>query len=184
MSVETGKSAFIHSRRLEAYSYPSDCPFNISRAGKVKKILNSMGLLSGSSIIKAEPRAAERMELKKFHTARYLHTLKNASRGKWDLEALHMGIGTGDCPLFKGMYNYSVLACGATLTGAEMILSGEVTNAFNPSGGLHHAMPERASGFCYINDMAIACMKLAEKGKKVFSACGQDNGDGFTEVDV
>jgi acetoin utilization protein AcuC len=48
-----------------------------------------------------------------------------------------------------------------------MILSGETELAFNPSGGYHHAWPELASGFCYINDMALACIVLAEKGKRV-----------------
>jgi acetoin utilization protein AcuC len=48
-----------------------------------------------------------------------------------------------------------------------LILSDSADVAFNPSGGLHHAGPELASGFCYINDMAIACTILAEAGKKV-----------------
>jgi acetoin utilization protein AcuC len=46
-------------------------------------------------------------------------------------------------------------------------LSGAADVAFNPSGGFHHAGPEKASGFCYINDVALACMTLAEEGKRV-----------------
>jgi acetoin utilization protein AcuC len=46
-------------------------------------------------------------------------------------------------------------------------LSGEADVAFNPSGGFHHAGPQRASGFCYINDVVLACMILAEEGKRV-----------------
>jgi len=78
-----------------------------------------------------------------------------------------MGIGTSDCPVFEGLYEYALLACGATLVGAKLILAGEADAAFNPSGGYHHAGPEKASGFCYINDVALACMVLAEAGKKV-----------------
>jgi len=105
--------------------------------------------------------------LKKFHTAHYLHALKQAEAGRWDLEALRMGIGAADCPIFRGMYDYAALAAGATLVGAELILSGEADVAFNPSGGYHHAFPEKAAGFCYINDNALACMALAEAGKRV-----------------
>jgi len=65
------------------------------------------------------------------------------------------------------MYDYSALACGATLTGANLILSGAADIAFNPSGGLHHAAPERAAGFCYMNDVALGCLVLAETGKRV-----------------
>jgi acetoin utilization protein AcuC len=78
-----------------------------------------------------------------------------------------MGIGTQDCPVFDGLYDYAVLASGATINGAKLILSGDADVAFNPSGGFHHAGPERASGFCYINDVALACITLAEAGKKV-----------------
>ena len=66
-----------------------------------------------------------------------------------------MGLGTSDCPVFKGMYEYALLAVGATLTAAQLILDGKARVAFNPSGGFHHAHPERASGFCYINDVAL-----------------------------
>jgi acetoin utilization protein AcuC len=126
-----------------------------------------MALLSGDNRTEVEPIPAERIVLKKFHSARYLHALKTAAKGHWDTEALHMGIGTLDCPVFAGMYDYSVLATGGTLTAVKKILSGSADIAFNPSGGFHHAGPERASGFCYINDVALACIILAEEGRRV-----------------
>ena len=111
--------------------------------------------------------AADRRAVKKFHSARYLHALKNAAAGRWDVEALHMGIGTADSPIFKDMYDYALLATGATLVGAELLLEDKADVVFNPSGGYHHAFPEKAAGFCYINDNAIACTMLAEAGKRV-----------------
>ncbi len=165
--MEKREAIFIYSPQLEKYPYPPEHPFNTIRAGKTRKILSSMGLLSGSGRSEVAPEPAERIVLKKFHSARYLHALKTAAEGHWDIEALGMGIGTLDCPIFEGLYDYAVLACGATLTAAKLILSGSADAAFNPSGGFHHAGPERASGFCYINDVALACMILAEEGKRV-----------------
>jgi acetoin utilization protein AcuC len=165
--LATKKASFIYSPELEKFSYPADCPFNTDRAGQVRKILNSMDLLSGENRSEVAPVPAERLVLKKFHSARYLHALKTAAKGRWDTEALDMGIGTLDCPVFSGMYDYAVLATGGTLTAVKLILSGSAEVAFNPSGGFHHAGPERASGFCYINDVALACTILAEKGKRV-----------------
>lgn len=165
--MKVKKAAFIHSPELEKYPYPSNCPFNTTRASKTRKILDSMGLLLGDDRSEVASKPAERAILKKFHTARYLHTLKDASKGKFGPSALNMGIGTPDCPVFSGMYDYSAWACGATLTGVNLILSGQADVAFNPSGGLHHAMPERAAGFCYMNDVALACIVLAEAGKRV-----------------
>jgi len=161
------RAAFIHSEEIEQYSYPADCPFRSERAGKVRKTLYPMGLLTGPGITEVAPVVADRRAVKKFHSARYLHALKSAAAGRWDVEALHMGIGTEDCPIFKAMYDYSLLAAGATLVGADLLLAGEADVVFNPSGGYHHAFPERAAGFCYINDNAIACTVLAEAGKKV-----------------
>jgi len=162
-----GNAVFIYSSELEKYQYPPEHPFNTIRAQRVLDVIKSMGLLSGPSRSVAAPEPAERIVLKKFHSARYLHALKAASNGKWDIEALNMGIGSQDCPVFKGLYEYATLATGATLLGADLIVQGKADIAFNPSGGYHHAGPEKATGFCYINDVALACIILAEQKKKV-----------------
>ncbi|MBL7107165.1 MAG: acetoin utilization protein AcuC [Phycisphaerae bacterium] len=161
------KAVFIYSQQLGKYSYPPDCPFNLSRTPRLHKILNSMGLLSGNNISQIAPHKPGREVLEMFHTSRYLDALQNAAKGKFDIEALHMGIGSPDCPVFGDMYKCSVLAAGATLAGAEAILKNEADIAFNPSGGFHHASPEHAAGFCYINDVALACLVLANASKKV-----------------
>lgn len=161
------RAVFIHSDEIEQYSYPADCPFQTQRAARVHATLQSMGLLSGEGIRVVAPAPAERRELKLFHSARYLHALRQAADGHWEPEALHMGIGTPDCPIFTGMYDYAVLATGGTLMGARMILAGEADVVFNPSGGYHHAAREKAAGFCYLNDTAIACTILANAGKRV-----------------
>ena len=165
--MESRKAVFIYSSELEKYRYPPEHPFNTIRAKRTREIVNSLGLLTGDGRREVPPVPAERLVLKKFHSARYLHALRTAAKGRWDTEALNMGIGTGDCPIFEGLYEYAVLATGATLVGAKLILSGEAEVAFNPSGGFHHAMPEQASGFCYINDVALGCITLTEAGKRV-----------------
>ena len=48
-----------------------------------------------------------------------------------------------------------------------MLLGVDSDVAFNPSGGYHHAHASQASGFCYINDVVLACMSLADAGKRV-----------------
>jgi len=177
--LTTKNAVFIYSSEFEKYSYPPEHPFNTIRATRVREIVSSMGMLSGSGKSVVAPKPAERIVLKKFHTARYLHALKTAAGGHLDVEALQMGIGTQECPVFKGLYEYSVLAAGGTLTAAKMILAGEADIAFNPSGGYHHAGPELAAGFCYINDVALACIVLAEQKKRVlYLDVDVHNGDG------
>jgi len=165
--MSTREAVFIYSVELEKFHYPAEHPFNTVRANKVRETAASMGLLSGGGRREIAPERAERVVLKKFHSARYLRALKNTAEGKFDAEALGMGIGTSDCPVFGDMYEYGVLVCGGTVIAAKLLLSGEADVAFNPSGGFHHAGPERASGFCYINDVALGCMILAEAGRRV-----------------
>jgi len=158
---------FLHCPELGAARYPATCPFRTERAGLTRQILMEKHLLDSPLRREMAPRPAARDQLERFHLASYLDALERASAGRMKLDGLHLGLGTSDCPIFSGMYGHAALAVGATLTGAELLLRGEADVAFNPSGGFHHAMPSRAAGFCYINDSALACLRLADAGRRV-----------------
>lgn len=161
------KRAFIHSTELDVGGYPDDCPFNSRRAGMTRKAIASMGLLECSDCTEISPVRTTRDELEMFHSPRYLDAILRAGKGEHNIDALHMGLGSHDCPVFAQMYDYLSLATGGSTTGARLILSGEADIAFNPSGGFHHAAPERASGFCYMNDIVLAALLLTKAGKRV-----------------
>ncbi len=163
MAGRPHNTALIHSPELDSLSYPDSIPFNTSRAGKAVAALDRMGLLDGPdrAVVAPEPAPLDRIE--RFHTRRYLDALRRGAQGEHNLDFLAMGIGTPDCPVFPEMFSYPRLACGATLKAAELLASGEAGIAFNPSGGYHHADPERAAGFCYINDVAIGSLALIEQ---------------------
>jgi acetoin utilization protein AcuC len=65
------------------------------------------------------------------------------------------------------MYAWSRLCAGGTVQAAQLVASGEVDVAFHIAGGLHHGMPDRASGFCYVNDPVIAMRELVQQGCRV-----------------
>lgn len=161
------EAVFIHSPDLDLGGYPIDSPFNIWRARMVSENINSNGLIDGRSHREVEPQKATRSDLEKFHSARYLDAIIAAEEGSLTPEAFSMGLGSPDCPVFIGMYDHASWASGASLTGARLIISGDTQMAFNPSGGFHHAGPETASGFCYVNDLVLAAMELADAGKRV-----------------
>ena len=56
----------------------------------------------------------------------------------------------------RGMYEASALIAGGSVLAAERVWAGQARHAVNIAGGLHHAMRDRASGFCVFNDAAIA----------------------------
>ena len=161
------RAAFLHCEELDRLKYPEGCPFNTSRAGKTLQTVQGMGWLSSPERFLFAPERATDEQLLRFHKGYYLDALKAGDRGEPVANAWDLGLDTPDCPLFRDMYAYTTLATGATLTGTELLLNGKASVAFNPSGGFHHAQPGSAAGFCYLNDVVLGCMALAEQGNRV-----------------
>jgi acetoin utilization protein AcuC len=119
--------------------------------------MKASGLLKSPNVKVVKPRYAKDEELRLFHDDEYLDYVKRASK-------IGSGIlDSGDTPAFKGCYEASALAVGASLTAVDLVMSGETTHATNIAGGLHHAHPGEASGFCIFNDPAISVAYLKSK---------------------
>ena len=161
------KLAFLYSPEVEALSYPPDCPFKTQRAGCTRLRLLSFGLLGDENHFEFEPRRASIAELKSFHTAHYLEEMQRAADGDLTVDGLRMGLGAPDTPVFKAMFDCGAWGCRTGLAAADLLLQGRANVAFNLLGGFHHAFPDRAAGFCYLNNMVLACLKLARAGKRV-----------------
>jgi acetoin utilization protein AcuC len=165
MTIEP--AIFIHSPEIERISYPPENPFKTWRARRTRELMGTMGLMNGAHLADRPPVAATRQELERYHLPVYLDAMEAAEAGNYEFAMLDMGLGIAECPVFLGMNEYTRLAAGASLVGARALLAGDAVIAFNPSGGLHHAMPDRAAGFCYLNDVALACQVLADAGRRV-----------------
>ncbi len=156
---------FVYTDRLGSFSYGYDHPMRPARLRLTYERVKRYGLIEEENLI--EPREPAEKELLWFHTEDYLETLKKADSGILPEDAARYGLGMGDNPVFKGVFQWSLLTVGGSLLAAEFVSSGKSDVAFNISGGLHHAMPSRASGFCYLNDPAIAIHYLLRQGKRV-----------------
>ena len=104
-----------------------------------------------------KPRLASREEILLFHEDDYVRLVEQCSKKGSGL------LDMGDTPAFKGCYEATSLVVGASMVAADEVMSGRLSHAFNPSGGLHHAHPERASGFCIFNDPAVVIAHLKSR---------------------
>ena len=102
------------------------------------------------------PEAATDLVLQLVHDPSYLHAVKNAPDDVFGRMFLRWGLGTPDNPVFPEMHEASALVSGATIRAAEAVRTGSHLHAVSIAGGLHHAMPARACGFCVYNDVALA----------------------------
>ncbi len=160
------KSLFVFSDEFNRFEYGGDHPLRMERLTLTRDLCRSYGLfeLPEAGIVSADA-AGEEMLLR-FHTPDYIRVLQQASRGEFTGYYTH-GLGPGDNPMFPGVWEWSLLHTGASLQCAREVGEGRVRVAFNISGGLHHAFPDRASGFCYVNDPVLAIYQLLDRGKRV-----------------
>ncbi len=177
------KTALIHSEAYQRFDYGASHPLRMERLGLTYALMDAYGLLALPETRVLPPRPAPEAVLGTFHTAEYLEVLRAASAGQEVPVAYRYGLGPGDNPIWPGMYEASALACGGSIAAAELVAAGEVGRAFAFAGGLHHAMPDRASGFCYLNDAVLAIQALRARGLRVcYVDIDAHHGDGVQEA--
>jgi acetoin utilization protein AcuC len=145
------------------YDHGPHHPLRPARVILTRDLIRAYGIVDGERVVESPARDATLDELTLVHTERYIDAVTRAGhgeQGRWS----EFGFGPGDNPIFPLMHEASARVAGATLSAAEAVLAGRAEHAFNPAGGLHHAMPERASGFCVYDDPAIAVAWLLGHG--------------------
>jgi acetoin utilization protein AcuC len=160
-------AGFVWDPRIATHVYRDDHPLKPKRLIAVHDTLKRLGAFEklGSKVLAA--RAATRAEIERIHAPEYVEAVTQASVEP-DLDYSEWGLDPyRDTPPFKGMHEVSLLTTGGSLIAMEEALAGKLRVAVNFSGGLHHAMRRKASGFCIYNDPAIVCGLLADKGMKV-----------------
>jgi len=143
-------------------AYGCNHPLAIPRVESVIDMCRALGWL-GESEYRESPRATED-ELGRFHAPEYLAALRRASEtGAVDVDTRRrFAIGTMENPIFPGVFERASTAVGGSIRAAELALEGRI--AFHPAGGTHHGRPDRASGFCFLNDPVFAILALLDRG--------------------
>ncbi|WP_213451039.1 acetoin utilization protein AcuC [Rhizomonospora bruguierae] len=144
-------------------------------------LAHELGVLDRPGVRLVRPEPAGEELLTRVHRPDYLAAVKAAPD---DPFFTGWGLNTPDNPAFDGMHEASARIVGATVAAAEAVWRGRTWRGVSVAGGLHHAMPARASGFCVYNDPAIAIARLLDLGAERIAYVDIDvhHGDGVQEV--
>jgi acetoin utilization protein AcuC len=151
-----------------------DHPLDPVRVELTIALARSLGILDRPGVTVVAPKPADDEALLRVHTPDYLDAVRR------NVADARYGLGTSDDPVFPNMHAASALVAGATLAAAEAVWTGAATRAVSISGGLHHAMPSSAAGFCVYNDPGVAIARLLDLGAERIAYIDVDvhHGDG------
>lgn len=173
---------FIGSEIYRRSRYGTKHPLAIPRVSAAIDLCRALGWLPDDAYIDSPIASPE--QLLRFHTPDYVEALMRAeAEQSVDEEtALRHGLGRNGNPVFGEIFRRPATACGATLKAVELLRDGGVV--FSPAGGTHHGRPDRASGFCYLNDPALGILAFLDAGIRPVYYVDIDahHGDGVEEA--
>lgn len=176
------RTALIYSDQMSGYDMGPNHPMRPERLRLVFELASTYGLFGGDSAL-VSPDPATLHEVQAVHVPAYIEAVRSLSSGS---NMRHLGIygfGSQDNPPFLGMYEAALLYTGASVKAAKMVAGGRYDRVFSISGGLHHAKPERASGFCVFNDPAVAIQSLRSTFNRIaYIDIDAHHGDGVQAV--
>ncbi|MDP9021253.1 MAG: acetoin utilization protein AcuC [Actinomycetota bacterium] len=178
-----GRVALVWDGPLE-YDFGATHPLKPVRVELTVELIRALGLCDTDRAAEVASGPYDEDELLRIHTADYVEVVKRAGDDPSMRGAREYGLGPGDNPIFPGMHQASMEVCAASKEAARLVGEQEAVHAFNPAGGLHHALPERASGFCIYNDPAVGIDWLLRNGAERIAYVDVDvhHGDGVEQI--
>ncbi|MFZ1946299.1 MAG: histone deacetylase [bacterium] len=132
--------------------------FPVTKYRLVKEAILKQGLAGEADLVAAGPATAGEMML--VHTKAYVGDLINL---RWSERTAR-----SEVPLTAEIVKAYVVATGGTIGAAGLALADGIS--IHIGGGYHHAYPDHAEGFCYVNDVAVAIEKF-RCGGQIKRAC-------------
>jgi acetoin utilization protein AcuC len=172
------QAAIVWDDELAAYDFGPGHPLAPVRVELTMSLARAFGVLDAptATLIAPDPIGDDVVET--VHSPDYVAAVRR------ELPDAGHGLGTADVPVFPGMHEASRRVAGATVAAARAVHDGRALHAVNVAGGLHHAMPAAASGFCVYNDGAIAIRWLLDQGvaRVAYVDIDVHHGDGVQAV--
>ncbi|MFI0988664.1 acetoin utilization protein AcuC [Streptomyces exfoliatus] len=173
----SGRALLMWDEAVTGYDFGPEHPMDPVRLALTMSLVRAYGLDRAVDVVAAKPAGDSTLRL--VHREDYVAAVRAASADPRRADQAY-GLGTVDDPAFAGMHEVSALIAGQSVGAAEAVWRGEAAHAVNFAGGLHHAMPGGASGFCIYNDASLAIARLLELGAERVAYVDVDvhHGDG------
>ena len=162
-TASAGRPRFIGSEIYRRSTYGGRHPLAIPRVSTCIDLCRALGWLPDAAYVDS-PRATPE-ELARFHDPAYIDAVQRAeaAQGLPAEEQVLFNLGRNGNPIYPEVFRRPATACGASiLAGRQLAAAPGVI--YSPAGGTHHGRPDRASGFCYFNDPALAILALLDGG--------------------
>jgi acetoin utilization protein AcuC len=162
------------------YDFGHGHPMTSERLDLTIRLARALGVLDGATLVGAEPASDDLLET--VHEPQYVAAVREAAAHGTPDPA--RGLGTDDDPVFPHMHEAAARIVAGSVDAALAVWRGDALHAVNVAGGLHHAMPGAASGFCVYNDAAIAIRALLDAGAERVAYVDIDahHGDGVQAI--
>ncbi|MFV0128449.1 acetoin utilization protein AcuC [Streptomyces sp. HMX112] len=157
----SGRTLLMWDDAVTGYDFGPGHPMDPVRLALTMGLVRAYGLDRAVDVVAAKPAGDSTLRL--VHREDYVAAVRAASADPRTADQAY-GLGTMDDPAFAGMHQAAALIAGQSVGAAEAVWRGEAAHAVNFAGGLHHAMPASAAGFCIYNDAALAIARLLELG--------------------
>jgi acetoin utilization protein AcuC len=169
----------VWSDDLLQYDFGVTHPMAPGRLEFTMALARDLHVVARPGVTVEAPNPAPDDVLQLVHDPAYVAAVRDAAK-RHAAPLAKVGLGSQDNPVFDRMHEASALVAGGTVDAARAVRSGKAKHAVNLAGGLHHAMPARASGFCVYNDAAVAIAWLLADGVRRVAYVDLDahHGDG------
>lgn len=163
-------------------TYGPKHPLAIPRVPVVTDLLAALDWLPAAQRL-TSPRATPE-DLLAFHTPDYLAALARAEATQTvsDADRARHRIGADGNPVYREIFSRPATGAGGVLLAAALTAQGGIVHV--PGGGTHHGRPDRASGFCYLNDCVLGCLAWLRQGltRVLYLDLDAHHGDGVQDA--
>jgi acetoin utilization protein AcuC len=177
-----GPATVVFDPSLTEYDFGVAHPMSPVRVDLTMRLAGELGV-TGTNGLRLVPAPVASEELiATVHEPQLIEAVQRA--GSKHTADAGRGLGTDDNPIFPGMHHATAHIVGASVEAFRQVWSGESLHSANITGGLHHAMRDRASGFCIYNDVAVGIQYLLDQGAQKVAYVDVDvhHGDGVERI--